>query len=295
MGRYLSEVAQTSSGVAQISGGVPGLNNGTARHHDFPITGVFGSGAIRFFMQGDYFTVPESCTKVRARVWGAGGSAINNAQGCGGGGFAMKVITGLTPGQKIPVTVGMAQNGGSVSFTSSSSFGTFVSATGGLAVGTGGVGSGGDLNFSGGTTPSAANSGGSGAASVWGNGGCGAGGTVKAGEGCSGGGAGGGAYDGTKDLYFPGGNGLFGLGGEGGSTTTVGGSGKSLIASFSIDYLGTGGGGGVGGGGGGAGLNGGGGGFGTSGFGGFPGGGAGGSGVSAPRNLGGNGLVIVEW
>ena len=79
------------------------------------------------------FTVPAGKTRVRVTV--AGGGQCGRISTTYGGGTAIKTITGLTPGQVIPVVVGAggvytsgefgpAQNGGT------SSFGSFCSATG---------------------------------------------------------------------------------------------------------------------------------------------------------------------
>ena len=56
--------------------------------------------------------------------------------GGSGGGYARKLVTGLTPGQSLPVTVGAGGAGGTVSGAAAqpggtSSFGQVVSATGG--------------------------------------------------------------------------------------------------------------------------------------------------------------------
>ena len=84
------------------------------------------------------FTVPEGVKKIRAFVVGAGG--------LGGGGYSEKVID-VVPGQVFAYTVGAGAstygNGGT------SSFGGLISATGGSTAG--GVGTGGDVNFTGGS------------------------------------------------------------------------------------------------------------------------------------------------
>jgi hypothetical protein len=111
------------------------------------------------------FTVPNGVTRVKATVV-AGGGAANGcndstqfAGACGGGGgWAIKWITGLTPGTQISVVVG-AGGAGVAAVTAggsgaSSSFGAYCSATGGsggglntnyYAGGGPGVGSGGDI------------------------------------------------------------------------------------------------------------------------------------------------------
>ena len=83
------------------------------------------------------FTVPEGVKKIRAFVVGAGG--------LGGGGYSEKVID-VVAGQVFSYTVGA---GSSYPVSgSTSSFGGLISATGGSTAG--GVGAGGDVNFTGG-------------------------------------------------------------------------------------------------------------------------------------------------
>ena len=221
------------------------------------VTGVFGRGAVQWFINSGTFTVPSGVTAVRARMWGAGGQI-----GGGGGGFAIKIITGLTPGDTVPVTVGGAPAGFGAGGTSS--FGAFVSATGGAGGGAGvqpgGVGVGGDFNAMGGSGNASSGVGtfAGGAAGVFGDGG----------TGWSPGNAGGAFVN----------NGTGGMSGRG--TSGSGEYGDPGIVT-ALDFIGTGGGGGA------AGANGGGG-----GSGGFPGGGA----ISSSgNNRAGNGLVIVEW
>jgi hypothetical protein len=101
------------------------------------------------------WTVPSGITTVRVRVWGAGGASFYNGgyYSGAGGGFAIKTITGLTPGTNITVTIGDGGSGGSNPGTGgTSSFGAYVSATGGRNAGSGGsvfggLGSGGDVNM----------------------------------------------------------------------------------------------------------------------------------------------------
>lgn len=130
----------------------------------------FGSGVQSFTASGT-FTVPAGVTQVEVEVWGAGAgsfaSVANGPSGGGaGGGYARKRIIGLTPGQSIAVTVGTGGNAGTTGGAaatpgSSSSFGPYVSATGGslnyLASVTApqnggtpsGIGAGGDVNLAG--------------------------------------------------------------------------------------------------------------------------------------------------
>ena len=95
------------------------------------------------------FTVPAGITTIRARVWGGGAGCYPSAGSGGGGGFAIKTVT-VTPGNTFNITAG--QGGGVNATGGNSSFGSFVSATGGIhaaAGGTGGTGIGGDKNSNG--------------------------------------------------------------------------------------------------------------------------------------------------
>ena len=116
-----------------------------------PISGVFGGGNVAFITSTKNFIVPA--TTIRVRTWGAGGGQSNQISSGSGGGFAMKVIAGLTVGASIAATIGLggtytARTGGTTSF------GAYVSATGGDGASTavvvpGGVGVGGDVIASG--------------------------------------------------------------------------------------------------------------------------------------------------
>lgn len=107
-----------------------------------------GFSAMQVFETSGNFMVPPGVTRVKASAIGGGGAAGYHATlpggGGGGGGMASDIITGLTPGQSIPVTVGA---GGVAAITpddggdgGTSSFGTYMSASGG-AGGQGGTGS----------------------------------------------------------------------------------------------------------------------------------------------------------
>lgn len=267
-----------------------------------PYTGVFGTGKTQWFMTNDTFTVPTGITSVRVRVWGAGGATgadgYGGQNGGGGGGFAMKTITGLTPGATVTITIGLTSG-------QTSSFGAYCSATGGgtrsgsAGAASPGAGSGGDINRSGGYGGVGAQSGGyysggGGAANWFGNGGDGAGSSNQyVGRARASGGGGAAMNTGCTS----GGGSLFAVGGTINSYAQA--TGYAAISApttgnpmNSIDFIGVGGGGfgnayygagqGVNGGGGGGGASGGG--------GGFPGGGAGSS--SGPV---GTGLIIVEY
>lgn len=226
-----------------------------------PITGVFGNGFVQIFGPGQSgsWVVPPGVAKVRVRLWGAGGGS--GSYGGAGGGFALKTIYDLTGVTSIPVVVGAPtsnSNGGT------SSFGSYVSATGGGGSSgntSGGTGVGGDINTKGGTV-NGSNFGG-GVGNLFGNGGSYNGATSS--------GCGSNAITNTTG----------GLLGGVGSTTSIASPTSGMNATFSLDLIGIGGAGyGL------SGMNGGGGGGG--GFGGFPGGGSSGA-------WGAYGLVIVEY
>ena len=103
-----------------------------------PISGVFGTGQVQFFgpQSGSFiWTVPQGIGKVRARCWGGGATSY-------AGGFAMKAIYDLTGVTIVPITVSSIAGG-------TSSFGSYVSATGAVASTSAGYGVGGDINTSG--------------------------------------------------------------------------------------------------------------------------------------------------
>ena len=130
----------------------------------------FGLGVQNITTSGT-FVVPAGVTQAEVEVWGGGAgtyaSTSSSPSGGGaGGGYARKRVTSLTPGQAIAVTIGAggvagSTVGGAASPGGTSSFGTYVSATGGslnsLASTTqpqngatpGGIGVGGDVNLAG--------------------------------------------------------------------------------------------------------------------------------------------------
>lgn len=244
-----------------------------------PITGVFGTGQVQVFGTSGTWTVPPGIGKVRARVWGGGGYNAGS-----GGGFSLVAIYLLTGVTSVAVTVGVA---GTAAPTTggTSSFGSYCSATGGLTTGgAAGVGSGGNINNIGGVGNSTSSAGG-GVASLFGTGGAAA--TTLNTNGANGA-SGGGAGTPIAANFASGGNGFLGAGGYYNPTAATSSYPPStgFSPAFSIDFIGTGGGGahfypGVNGGGGGGGP--------STPSGGFPGGGGGQS------ANGGAGLVIVEW
>lgn len=110
------------------------------------ISGTFGKGLVKSFTTSGTFTVPDGVTSVRVRVWSGGGSGALYTTGYAGG---------------------------------TSSFGSYVSVTGGAAgrnaTAFGGVSTGGDINHTGGSSLGSGTttygSGGGGAANVFGPGG----------------------------------------------------------------------------------------------------------------------------
>ena len=205
-------------------------SNGTAWVSSAP-TATSPIPTIQAFTSSGTFTVPAGVTKVKVTVVGGGGggrTATNStSQGGGGsGGAAIKVITGLTPGGTVAVTVG---TGGAANTNGvTSSFGAYCSATGGVSPGLssnnpgpggdGGTATGGDINFTGGAggggsgvSGTVAGNGGGGGCSIFGGGGLGAVGTNAvntAGAGAPGTGAGGGGGCGGPGTGGTGGSGI---------------------------------------------------------------------------------------
>jgi hypothetical protein len=130
----------------------------------------FGAGVQSFTTSGT-FVVPPGVSQVEVELWGGGSGSYASLAGApsgggSGGGYARKRIIGLAPGQQVNVVVGMGGGGGVVggvgaSAGGASSFGSFVSATGGSlnylatvaapqnGATPAGVGVGGDANFNG--------------------------------------------------------------------------------------------------------------------------------------------------
>ena len=130
-------VYTTASGGAWLDAN-PAAAGGSAADGGIPNQQIFTSSGT--------FTVPAGVTKVEVFVWGGGGGGgVGGYSSVGsGGGFCQAFVTELTPGTGITVTVGsggagaQAPNAGSTGGTSS--FGTFVSATGGSGLGFFGAG-----------------------------------------------------------------------------------------------------------------------------------------------------------
>ncbi len=130
----------------------------------------FGTG-VKTFTASGAFVVPSGVTQVEVELWGGGSGTFPSAPampsgGGSGGGYARKRVTGLTPGQLVEVAVGRGGDAGLVSGVQpsgggNSSFGTYVTATGGalnylashsfptFGATPPGVGVGGDVNLGG--------------------------------------------------------------------------------------------------------------------------------------------------
>ena len=144
-----------------------------------------GFSNIQVFTSSGTFTVPAGITKVKVTVVGGGAGATNysatfgSSGGGGAGGTAIKIISGLTPGGTVSVTVGTGGAAGTGGGTSS--FGAYCSATGGSTgsvgssnnkPGVGGTGSSGDINITGGIGGASGSGSASGGCSFMGGGGC---------------------------------------------------------------------------------------------------------------------------
>lgn len=128
------------------------------------IAGAPGFGGFTnmvVFTTNSFWTVPAGITKCKVTVVGGGGGSYQSYSvagynpSTGAGGAAIKVITGLSPGLSISVTVG-AGGRMDISPGGTSSFGAYCSATGGAVGGNaGGIGVGGTININGGYGTSA--------------------------------------------------------------------------------------------------------------------------------------------
>lgn len=129
------------------------------------------ASGVQSFASSGNFVVPAGVTQVEVELWGGGAGSYASVSGLpsgggSGGGYARKLVTGLTPGQVIQVTVGAGGAGGTTAGIAAvpggtSAFGTIVSASGGglnyLATTAApqngatpaGIGVGGDVNFCG--------------------------------------------------------------------------------------------------------------------------------------------------
>ena len=134
------------------SGGV--LLGSSASGANFPVTlavnttyyaeAVVPTLGFQTFASSGTFTVPSGVTSVKALVVGGGGGGANGHQGGGGSGYVQTGTYPVTPGQSIAITVGtggtgaITQNANNniVGLTpgTASSFGSFLTANGGLVV-----------------------------------------------------------------------------------------------------------------------------------------------------------------
>ena len=274
------------------------------------------------FMSDSTFTVPDGITSVAVRIFGGGGAGYCFRGGGGGGGHMSYGVFEVTPGQQIPITIGIGgKSGGNSNMNGgTSSFGTYLSAAGGSGASSYIGGSGGTGGGGGGT--------GAGGSGSYGGGGGGSGQSGRNGGGGGTYGGGGGGCGGTTTHNYsgtttnPGGSGGTGgtYGGRGGDGVTSGygqsGSSGTNTVGQELDFTGTGSGGtggysatindsgstsywikgGGGGGGGGYGGKGGNGGGGTSVSwnGSYPGGGGGGGGYGGNGGNGGYGEYGID-
>ena len=93
------------------------------------------------FKTSGTFLIPPGVTQVEVELWGGGSGSYASVPyfpsgGGSGGGYAKKLVTGLIPGQIVPITVGAGgrsgtTGGGAPTGGSTSSFGSYVNASGG--------------------------------------------------------------------------------------------------------------------------------------------------------------------
>jgi hypothetical protein len=297
----------TRTVITSAASGGGGAGSATPANNNWA-SGTFGTGLIRVYgsSQSSYsFTVPTGITSIRVRCFGAGGggSSTYAQAGGGGGGFSIGEFD-VVAGDSYVVTVGAGGRPNTSGGTSS--FGSLISATGGVGANNssehaGGDGSGGYINHKGGRSQYTYGGGG-GVASLFGHGGNGtyAGSNLTTGNNITrSGGAGGGFGYNSGSIYWSyiqnnaGPWGHHSYWGIGGNTTNDTGNTFLRQQIDSIDLLGTGSGAvgyqGVAA----NGVNGSG--AGISGVGGWPGGG-GGAGASLSYNgSGADGCVIVEY
>jgi hypothetical protein len=127
-----------------------------------PATDLGPCIAVQSFTSTGTYTAPAGTTRVMVQVLGGGGGSAGYGESGGGGGFAEGIFP-MTAGTSVTVTIG--GGGGGVAYYAvagqggTSSFGSYLSATGGQGAnqyiqhggGAGGLGAGGQTNLYGGT------------------------------------------------------------------------------------------------------------------------------------------------
>jgi hypothetical protein len=143
----VNAVPVANGGTGLTSAGTSGnvLTSNGSTWTSAPLSSYYQGGRGQVFTSSGTFTVPDGVTAVKVTVCGGGGGGgagyTTSATGVsgvggggGGGGFAIDFVTGLTPGGTVTVTVGAAGAAGSAGSGGAggtSSFGAYVSATGG--------------------------------------------------------------------------------------------------------------------------------------------------------------------
>ena len=174
-----NNIVLDSSGNATVAGNLTVVSTVTAASfvgNGSALTGIAGGFSnLQVFTSSGSWTVPAGITKAKVTVVGAGGggggatTASCNGIGGSAGGCAIKIVSGLTPGSTVAVTIGAAGTagvgGGGGGTGGTSSFGAHCSATGGAGgagnvnlgvdqlYGIGAIGVGGDINLYGPTRP----------------------------------------------------------------------------------------------------------------------------------------------
>jgi hypothetical protein len=162
-------IGNTTGAVKFVAPGTDGnvlTSNGTAWISEAAPAGGFSNMVV--YTSNTSFTVPTGVTKCKVTVTGGGGGGGGGAGGGAGfgggaGGTAIELVTGLTPGNSVTITIGAGgargNQGSDGSAGGTSSFGSFCSATGGGGggdrrenqwKGIGGIGTGGTINLQGG-------------------------------------------------------------------------------------------------------------------------------------------------
>lgn len=138
VGLALASQAEAEAGTDNTKGMTPlRTAQAIAALVDVPAGGLTG---MQVFTTNGTFTVPDGVTAVRVICVGGGGGAGGGAAAeysgsGGGGGYSEKIVTGLTPGDTVTVTVGAGGTAGTSTTNGgtggTSSFGSHVTAPGG--------------------------------------------------------------------------------------------------------------------------------------------------------------------